>query len=292
MLGDRRAAYVSLLVVAVSFGGTWVAGKVAVESIEPPTAATARFAVASLLLWTWARASGRRMPLPGLHDLPLVAGLGLTAVAGYNLCFLYGLQRAPATDGSILVPGLIPVLTAATVWPLLDERPTRRAALGLAVALAGLVLVVDPVGGIGTRRLEGDVLFVGAAVCWTLYTLLGRAATTRFDSVVANVYATAAGALVLLPFSFAGAGWGGLAAAPFKAWASVAYLAVFGTVVGFVLFYEGVRRIGAARTAAFTLLVPVFGVLGAVLLLGEALRTGLAVGGAIVLVGLTLVQRA
>jgi drug/metabolite transporter (DMT)-like permease len=62
-------------------------------------------------------------------------------------------------------------------------------------------------------------------------------------------------------------------------------------VLAFVLYYDSVQRLGAANAAAFTLLVPVFGVSLSILVLGEPLRAGLAVGGAIVLAGLWLVQR-
>lgn len=290
MEGELRRAAVALSTMAVLFGGTWPAGKVAAEHVAPATAATARFAVACALLWLWARLSGRRVRRPGRAELPLVVGLGLSAVAGYNLFFLYGLRLAPATDGSILVPGLIPIVTTLLAWPFHGVRPTRRVALGYAIAIAGLVLVVDPGGAVGTRRLEGDALLVGAAGCWATYTLLGRAATGRFDSVTANVYGTAAGAAMLLPLSFLGGGWGRLGRAPLQAWAAIGYLAVLGTVAAFVLFYEGVRLIGAARATAFTLLVPIFGVVASVLVLGERLRPTLALGGAIVLGGLYVVQ--
>ncbi len=279
----------ALSAMAVLFGGTWPAGKVASEHVEPGTAAFARFAVAAALLWLWARAAGTRVGLPARSDVPLILGIG-AAAGGYQLFFLFGMQFAPASDGSILVPGLIPVVTIALAWPFQRERPTRRVAAGLAVALAGLVLVVDPVGGLGSRRILGDAILVGAAFSWAAYTLLGRSVTALFDSVTANVYATGAGAAMLLPFSFLGDGWGSLARAPVQAWAGIAYLAVLGTVVSFVLFYEGVRLIGSARTSAFALLVPIFGVLASVLVLGERLRPLLALGGAIVLAGLWLVQ--
>ena len=290
-MSERRAAFLALLAVAVCFGGTWPAGKVAAEHVPPATVATARFAVACALLWLWARSHGRRIGLPGRADLPLVVALGLTAVLGYNLFFLYGLRLAPATDGAILVPGLITVLTTALAWPLHGHRPTAAVVAGLAVALAGVALVADPVGGFGSQRLEGDGLLVGAAACWASYTLLGRTATRRFDSVTANVYATGAGTVGLLPLSFLGGGWRSLAAAPGSAWASIVYLSVVGTVVAFVLFYEGVRLIGSAPASAFTLLVPIFGVLASMLVLGERLRPLAALGGALVLGGLAVVQR-
>lgn len=290
MGGERRGAYLALLLCMVSFGGTWPAGKVAAEHVEPATAAVCRFASAAVLLWLWARLSGRPVPRPARSDLPLIAVLGFTVVFAYNLFFLYGVRHAPATDGSVLVPGLIPVVTTLLAWPVLGEQLTRRTALGLVVAVVGVVVVADPVGGVGSTRLVGDGLFVGASVSWAVYTLAGRSAIARFGSVNANVYATGVGALLLLPVSFLGGGWHSLVAAPVQAWGSIAYLSLAGTVLGFVLFYEGVRLIGASKAASFALLVPVFGVLSSVLVLGEPLRPLLAVGGAIVLAGLWLVQ--
>jgi drug/metabolite transporter (DMT)-like permease len=286
----RRIAYLQLLVVAVLFGGTWPAGKVAVDHAPPLTIAFIRFALSSILLWGWARARGRTVPLPSRADLPLVFALGVTGIAIYNALFLFGLQRTPATDGSILVPGLIPVMTTLLAWRVFHQRPTRLVVIGFSVAVAGLLIVVNPTGAESNSRLLGDGLLVGAAVCWAVYTILGRAATTRFDSVLATTYAAVTGALILLPFSIPG--WGKLVHAPAVTWLAIAYLAPLGTVVAFVLFYEGVRKIGSARAAAFTLLVPVFGVTSSVVVLGEKLRWQLALGGAIVLVGLWLVQRA
>jgi drug/metabolite transporter (DMT)-like permease len=288
-MSPRRIAYLQLLVVAVLFGGTWPAGKVAVDHAPPLTIAFVRFALSSLLLWGWLRVRGKRVPLPSRADLPLIAALGATGIAAYNAFFLFGLQRTPATDGSILVPGLIPVMTTLLAWRVFHQRPTRLVVIGFSVAVAGLLIVVDPTGTESTRRLVGDALLVGGAVCWAVYTILGREATTRFDSTLATTYASIVGALILLPFSIPG--WSKLAHAPAVTWLAIAYLAPLGTVIAFVLFYEGVRKIGSAKAAAFTLLVPVFGVTSSVVVLGEKLRWQLALGGAIVLAGLWLVQR-
>lgn len=290
MAAERRGAFAAMLVCMLCFGGTWPAGKVAAAHVEPAVVAVLRFTTASALLWLWARASGKPVRRPSRSDLPLLAILGFTVVFAYNLCFLYGVRHAPATDGAVLVPGLIPAMTTLLAWPVLGEKPTTRAIVGLAVAFAGVVIVADPAGSVGSQRLIGDALFVGAALAWAAYTLAGREATGRFGSVSANVFATGVGSLLLLPVSFLGDGWHGLGSATAGAWGSVAYLAVAGTVLAFVLFYEGVRVLGASAAASFALLVPIFGVLSSVLVLGEPLRPGLALGGAIVLGGLWLVQ--
>lgn len=289
MEAGRRSAALRLLLVAALFGGTWPAGKVAVDHVPPLTVATARFVLASLLLVALARAGHRALPLPARGDLPLVALLGFTGIAAYQAFFLFGIERTPATDGAILVPGLIPVLTTLLAWRVYGQRPTRGVALGFAIAIVGLVIVVDPAGAVSSRRLAGDLILVGAAVAWAVYTILGRAALDRFDAYAATTYASVAGALMLAPFSVFG--WGKLAHAGAGAWLSIVYLAPLGTVLAFVLYYDGVRALGVARASAFTLLVPVFGVSSSIVVIGEPLRAGLAIGGAIVLAGLWLVQR-
>ena len=277
--------------MAICWGGTWPAGKLAVEDVSPFTAAAARFAIATVLLAVWASTRAGFLTRPRLSDVPLMLALGATAVAGYNAFFLYGLQLSPATDGAIIVPGLAPVFTALLAGPVLGERITGSAVAGLMLALAGLVLVVEPTGGVDRDRLVGAALFVGGAVCWAIYSLLGKGATSRFGVIKATMYGTATGTLLLLPLSAAEAGWSELAAADSESWLAIGYLAVFGTVIGFVLFYEGVRRIGAPRATAFAMLVPIFGVLSSVILLDEELGFGTLAGGVAIMSGLWLVER-
>ncbi len=96
---------------------------------------------------------------------------------------------------------------------------------------------------------------------------------------------------MLLPFAIIERGWTRLVTSPPAAWLSLLYLAVFGTVLAFVFFYEGVIRVGAGRAASFAFLVPIFGVLSSVAVLRERLTVSTIAGGALVLLGLWLVQR-
>ena len=289
-MSERRTAYLLLLAMAVCFGGTWPAGKLAVEDVTPFTVAATRFTLATLLLAFWASRRGG-LVRPARRDLPLVLALGATAVAGYNALFLYGLELAPATDGAIIVPGLAPVFSMLIAWPVLGERIGGRGLAGLLLAFAGVTAVIQPSGGVDRDRVLGALLFVAGAACWGVYSVLGKSATARFGAVTATLYATATGALMLLPFSIGESGWSKLADGDAAAWASILYLAVFGTVLAFVFFYEGVSRIGPSRATAFALLVPIFGVLGSVLVLGESIGAGTLVGGIAILAGLSLVQK-
>lgn len=290
MNGSNRAAYVMLIGMALCFGGTWVAAAVAVDAVPPFAIAAVRFGIASILLYAWARLTKR--PLSPIHrsDWKMVAGLGLTAVAGYNWLFLTGLTLAPASDGAIIVPGLAPVFTAVLAGAVLHERLGIRGFIGLLVAAVGLFLVVNPGGGTDERRLFGDLLFIAGAALWGVYSVLARTASGRFSAVSATLYGTALGTVVLVPLAVLEGGLGSLATAPAEALVGIGYLAVFGTVAAFVLLNMGVARIGAARASAFALLVPVVGVLSSVALLDEKLGPLTLVGGVIVLVGLWLIE--
>ena len=287
---EERTAYLLLVAMAAFFGGTWVAGRWAVEELPVFTVAALRFGVASALLAGWALASRRRLSRLRSRDLPLVAGLGSTAVAGYNWLFLTGLTLSPASDGSILVPGTIPILTMGLAVLVLGERVHRRALLGVLIALAGLLLVIGLGGAAGPARLTGDVLFLMSAGVWSVYNVLVRIAGRRFDAVSATLYAMIAGFLMLLPLAVLDAGLPALQAAGARAWLSIIYLAVLGSIAAFVFLQIGVARIGAARASAFTLLVPLFGVALSIAFLGERPSPLTIVGGVVVLLGLYLVQ--
>ncbi|HET6650615.1 MAG TPA: DMT family transporter [Candidatus Limnocylindria bacterium] len=290
MTRDERTAYIMLTGMAICFGGTWVAGAVAVDAAPPFTIAAIRFGVASVLLYAWAKLTNRPLSRVERSDWPIIAGLGLTAIAGYNWLFLTGLTLAPASDGAIIVPGLAPVFTAVIAGAVLHERLGLRGFIGLAVAAFGLFLVVNPVGGTTDHRLLGDLLFIAGAALWGVYSVIARVASRRFSAVSATLYGTAFGTLVLIPAAILEGGEASIATAPAGALLSIAYLTVFGTVLAFVFLNMGVARIGAARASAFALLVPIIGVLSSVALLGEKLGPLTLVGGAVVLIGLWLIE--
>ena len=290
MIRSDRAAYLALTAMALCFGGTWVPAAIAVDSVPPFTIAAVRFGIASVLLYAWARLANRPLSPISRADLPMILGLAVTAVAGYNWLFLTALTMAPATDGAIIVPGLAPVFTALIAGLALGERLGRRGFAGLAIAAVGLLLVVGPGGEAGGTRLLGDVLFVAGAVLWGVYSVLARIASRRFNAVSTTLYGTALGTVILVPLALTERGTAALGAAPLDALAGIAYLAVFGTVVAFVLLNLGVARIGAARASAFALLVPIVGVLTSVVFLDDELGPLTVIGGIIVLAGLWLIE--
>ncbi len=292
---SRRAVGLAMLTAtAFFFGGAMVAGKVAVAEVPALTVAAARFAIAAVALYALRRAwpaLDRGSQRPRMADLPVMAGLALSASAGYNILFLNGLRMAPATDASMVIPGLAPLVSTGLAALVLRDRPSRTALVGLVVAAAGVLLVVDPsTAALNGERLLGDLLFIGCAVLFGSYFLISRVAATRFSPISISLYGATGAALVLAPLAIAEGGPAALAGAGVASWLAIGQLSLLATVAAFVLLNEGLKRLGVARSAAFALMIPVFGVLQAVLILGEQVAGTAVIGAIVVLGGFWLVQ--
>jgi drug/metabolite transporter (DMT)-like permease len=285
--------YIKLAMTMFFWGGTFVAGKWAVSEAPPFFVATLRFTIASVLLWALVarrqRGRGDRLPVPrGGAQWAGLFSLGLTGVFLYNFMFLTGLSWTSATNGSLIV-AFNPMLTAVLSAFWLKERVRPIQAGGLLLALLGVGVVVTR-GSIAVIRglafNPGDLLMLGAPLAWALYTIVGKKVLRYFPPLVATAYASLFGTLLLLPAAaLEGSLLTGAQHFTVYGWLSVFQLALLGTVVGFVWWYEGVERLGASRAAIFVNLVPLFGVLLSALILSEPLVVSQLAGGILVVLG-------
>ncbi len=250
-----------------------------------------RFAVASLLLLPLAL---RRMrPFP-VGRLGWRRALVLTALAGapYALVLVAGAAFAPALHASVIVPGLIPVMTVALAFAVMGERPGILRLLGLALVLAGICAFGwQAFGPIGTQESAwiGDLFFVANAVLWSVFGLLARRwGTEAIDVTIATCLLS----LLLLPV-FA-------LIMPIRlgevAWPAIALQAVYqGALVGvgaLFLYTKAVELLGAARATLFLPLNPVVTALAGAVLLGEYPSTIEVAGMLLVIAGMSVALRA
>jgi drug/metabolite transporter (DMT)-like permease len=280
--------------VPAIWGGTFIAGRILALAVPAAVGSLLRFVVAvvALLAAAWWLEGG----LPRLTRRQLVGTLllGVTGIFAYNLFFLGALARLPASRTSLII-ALNPIVTIAAASLLLGERMSPRRWLGVAVALAGVWIVVsrgDVLGSVRGAVGLGELLMFGGVCSWAAYTLIGRRVLAGLTPLAATTWAALWGVALLA-----------LAAAPdlrdlrakdltLPVVLSVLYLGVLGTAVGFVWYYQAVQRLGASRTVIFNNLVPVFGATFGVLLLGEPLLPSMLLGGAIAVAGVMLVTKA
>jgi len=274
------AAYVT---VALCWSGSWTAGKLGVAAIPPIELSTIRFALAGLLMLLIARVTGA--PL-GLAKLPLLILAAAFGIFGYNALVFVALTMTPASDGALIVPTINPVLTVLFA-SFIGERLTANKLIGLAIATVGATIVIAGATGLTFtgERLVGDLLMLGGAACWSVYSILGTITTRHGSPLGVTAIACLAGAAMLFPFGFLEKGYADVPSWPLGAWLDIGYLVVFATTIGFVLFYWAVRRFGAGLASMASYLVPIFALIQAVTILGERPALLQIVGGAIILVG-------
>lgn len=291
--GVEASIYIKLVLTTFFWGGTFVAARFAVKETAPFFAAGSRFAVATailLVLLAWQTyKNNSSFPRPSSwREVAILASLGLSGIFCYNAFFFTGLKYTGAANGSLIV-AINPILTSVlSAWWLKEHiRPVQ--VLGLMVSLCGVCVIVTRGNMEVIQTLafnHGDLLMLGAPLSWAVYSILGKRALARFSPLVATTYAAFFGTIFLFPVAL----WEyGKSPAPYSfsmlGWLAILQLALLGTVVGFVWWYQAIQRIGASRAAIFVNLVPLFGALLAALILGERLGWPQLWGGALVITG-------
>ncbi len=281
-----------LALVALIWGGTFIAGRVASLALAPATAGLWRYVIATVALFIAAFALERGLPRLSARQWLGVTLLGAVGVAAYNLFFMYGLELTPAGRASLIV-ALNPAMTlVGAVW-LMGERLTSSKVAGILVALVGVSIVIgqgDPRSLFAGAAGRGELLMFGCALSWAVFTLLGKRLMGGMTPLAMTTYASLTGTVLL----FAAVLAIGAPVVPHpspKVWIALAYLGVFGTAIAFVWFSDGIRVLGAPRAAVFINLVPVFAVTLGVLLLGETIDLAVIVGGVLVVAGVLLLNR-
>lgn len=290
---SRGRVYALLILTTILWGAGPVAGKTALTGIPTITLGALRFLISALILFVAAYdrvASWRTLSRQDLGMLALLGGLGVFI---NHLLFFYALGMAPASHASIIAPTTSPIWTIFMAAWLAQERVSRSQAIGTALCMGGVVLVVQPTGGTAEAAgiLLGDFLFVLAGATWGVYSYLCKVAMRRMSTESVLAYAMAIGGVTLAPLALAERPWQTLPSATLAAWSGLLYLAVANTVLAFYWWNLGIQRVGAGRTATFSNLIPVFGVAVAAFVLGERLTAAQLAGGGLCLVGVWLCQR-
>ena len=290
----RVRIYVRLALVAVIWGSTFIAGRVVAADMTAPTAALWRFVIATATLLVMVQVLERGLPRLSPTKWMTFVLLGAIGVAGYALCFMYGLQTVTASRASLIV-ALTPAATLIGGALFLHEPLTRPRVLGIALALLGVA--VDLGNGNPLRLFTGpigmgELTMFGCVLAWSTYTLLGRRELGEGMSPLAATTLAALTGTAILALWCAVTGDLKVPDPAWKPWLALVFMGVLGTAVAYLWFYDGVKVIGPARTAVFINLVPVVAITLGVLLLGEKLQASMVVGASLVVTGVWIINRA
>lgn len=268
-----REALLALLAVQVFFGGLPVAGSLAFADIPPLAVAALRVGAATVVmalvhvLWVRERVAAR-------HLLPL-ALFALFGIVGNQILFMLGLARTEPVAASVLVT-TIPAFTLFVAVLLRVERPGPRKVTGIALAFAGVVVLVGVTpDAFRSGNALGNLLVTLNALSYAIYLVLARNLVRVYHPLTVAVWTFVFGSLVIVPV-----GWGDLstldwAAVSQKAWWAMAFIILFPTVGAYLLNNYALGKVPPSTVAVYIYLQPIVATLTAYWFFGTlpALRT-------------------
>ena len=267
MISRARALDLTLvLLISVCWGLNWPSVKIVLSQIPPWTLRSIGFAVGAAVLFAFARLRGESLAIPRGERWPLL-GVALLNMAGFNIFSAFG-QMNMATSGAAIIAYTMPAWAMLMAIPLLGERPDGRQWAGLFCGLAGLAVLLGPdLARVGALPL-GPAFMLGASFCWALGSVLMKRTAWTMRPAAVTGWQFALSLPVVLPFALALEPAPTLALEPRVAVALAFHLLV-AMAAGYLLWFSIVRRLSVAQASVSSLIVPVVGVTGAILVLGE-----------------------
>jgi len=269
-------------VALLTWSSAYAAIAYALAAFTPGEVALARLAIASLCFALMLTV--RRVPLPARRDWPALALLGLIGFSVYHLCLNVAETRIASGTASILI-SLVPAATAAVSALWMKERLSPRTLAGLGVALIGVVLVVLA-SGRQVRFEPAAALVLVSVLASAIYFVGVKPYFARGGTLGVTAFGFFAGTLGALPFGTHLPQ--ALAAAPWPAIASLVWLGVAPTFVGYIAWNVAIHRSSASQVSSFIYFSPPIAVLIGWVWLGERPGALTLVGGAVTVAGVVL----
>ncbi len=274
----------AILAATLLWGVSTSAAKLALLDWPPLTQAWLRFVVALLVLIPFNRMMGSRLALGRMPAL-----LGLIGVALFYALHNLGLQFTSGVNASLILDGGTPALMIVLGAFLLRERPGRRAGAGLLISLAGIGVVVlaNDSSGFGSFGL-GDVLIIVSAALWALYAVIGKNVFAAEGVMPVVSGSSLYGVLFLALPALVEVSHGGGPTLTWQGGGIMLFLGAGCSALAYLFLGHALTHLTAWRVASWSTLMPLVGVVAAMILLREEIGRGQLAGGGLILLGVVL----
>ncbi|MFB7141366.1 DMT family transporter [Gottfriedia sp. NPDC056225] len=281
----KGAIYLSL--AASIWGMTYVVSKVVLDSISPWLLLEIRFLLALVTLGiisffqkSW------KISKKDLFPMAIIALVGYTGSIGLQFV---GTKLSGAAMGS-LITSASPALISLFAFFILKEKINSRKIISLLLATIGVVVVIGfPKGDSNIGAYFGNLILVGAAITWALYTVLSKVQTQKYSSLTVTTWATVFGVIFTLPISIIEQSKH-MTDLPTNLWIwlGVIFLGTISTAGAFYLWNKGFEYIDTSTGSLFFFLQPLIGTIFGYFLLNEEIKRSFFVGSIIILIAVYL----
>ena len=283
---------VGLIFMALIWGVNFSVVKVGLKEFDSLTFAGLRVALAAIVLMAVA-AVIRSTPWPSRREIIALAWLGVIGNGLYQLLFLAGMSRTRAGIAALLVaagPAWIAIISQL----LGRERMPPRGWAGIGLQLIGVACVVGSAHGVdtGDTALYGAGLIALGAITWAIYTVLLQPYTKTVNPLHLTAITTASGAVVCVVAAIPGLASTDWKSIGLDAWGAVFYASFGAMIIAYMLYYRGMRILGATRTSMYSNLQPIIALAVASVMLAERPTGPQLLGAAFIMGGLLMSRTA
>ncbi|MCH2646118.1 MAG: DMT family transporter [Candidatus Thalassarchaeum sp.] len=282
----------------------WAVGRILALGLPPMSGAWLRYVLTMVLFYAWF--AGRALKGYEVNWLPsgrktwrTLTLIALTGVLGYQIFFMNGMRFTAAGDASLIIT-FNPIFTVLLAAPMLGQKISRKMFVGLFCGFIGVGVVTgwSPNTDIPFEdRILGDFMILLASLNWAMTTnntkrmMEQRNGEQKATTLEIVVWYSLIGTVLLTPLAAWETWQHGIPEPTLTDWYAIIYLAAISTFLAYYWFAIGVEKLGATAASSYIFLMPVFGVLGGVILLDENIGWTLLLGFILIVIGVRVVQR-
>jgi drug/metabolite transporter (DMT)-like permease len=284
--------YIKILFAVAAWGASFVATKIALNTVSPSTVVWLRFTIGIIILGIIVFFR-KQFSFPSRKDLAYFALLGFIGITFHQWLQSNGLGTAQATTTAWIV-ATTPIFIAALGWLVLNEKMETAAVLGILIATFGVIIVVT--NGdlssvlIGQFGAPGDLLILISAPNWAIFSVLSRKGLQNHKAALMTLYVMIFGWMGTTVILFCGPSLREVKSLSQDGWWAVCFLGVAATGLAYAFWYDGLENISTSRVGVFLYLEPVVTMVIANSLLGEPFLFITLLGGITILIGVWLVN--
>jgi len=277
----------------IVWGASFIATKIALREISPVTAVWLRFSMGVIILGL-AVALRNQLSLLRRSEWAYFALLGFLGVTLHQWLQSNGLQTSEAGTTAWIV-SMTPVFMAVLGWIILKETLGWIKIAGILLAFIGVLIVVSKgdirsisIGKFGT---PGDKLILISALNWAVFSALSRRGLKTHPATLMMFYVMSFGWLFISILFFARQNISEIGKLTINGWFGITFLGVFCSGLAYIAWYDALQALTTAQTGVFLYIEPLITVVVAFFILGEAITSALLIGGAVIILGVWLVNR-
>ncbi|WP_397545327.1 DMT family transporter [Rossellomorea vietnamensis] len=277
--------------MSISFWGiSFVSTKAVLGTLDPYTLLVLRFGIGALFLLMLLLLKGYRLPIP-LKYVPHLIVLGVLGVFIHQVIQATALLNIDASSAGWMI-SFSPVFTVILSMMFLHEKMTISKALGMIIAITGVLMVTTAGSGqsIGFTVNIGYFLMILSTLNWAVYSVLLKKLRIELPSLVITFYMSLLGFSLTIPFLIRNRGWEGISQLSNVEWAHLIFLGVFVSGIAYWYWAKALEVLDASKVSMFLYLEPVTTLIAAILLLHEKIFLISILGGVIIIIGVVIVN--